>query len=415
MTPSRHIGVVRGAVALVASVLVSSVGAGTAFAAVGTAPSATTGQVTSVRPTVADVAGTVNPNGSATTWYFQYGPSTNATYGSTTAVMAAGSARADADVTASLTGLAPATSYHYRIVASSGAGTTVGGNGIFNTSAAPTVVSGAATDLTASSATLNGVVNPEGLATRWYFRYGLTTAYGSKTATKSIAASPNDSQVSSAITDLAPQQTYHFRLEATSRAGTAIGVDFTLVTGLSVTLNTSESTVVYGGFVPLSGTVASGLPGQRVTVESEGFAQTAFSGVAVVTTGTSGVWSYAAQPTARTTYKAVANGGSSSPLVVGVRPAVSLSLSASGMITTRVIGSVSFAAHVLQLQRLSGGLWVTWKHVSLNAQAKVTFATSLPTGRTEIRMAIAPFVTGVDQAAPGYLAGFSHAVSYRLS
>jgi hypothetical protein len=117
-------------------------------------------------------------------------------------------------------------------------------------------------------------------------------------------------------------------------------------------------------------------------------------------------------PSARTTYEAVANGGTSSPVVVSVRPAVYVTLVSGGRITTHVTAGISFANHVLQLQRLSEGNWVQWKQVRLNSNAKVTFSTSLPVGRTSIRMAIGPFVLGIDQAAPGYLSGFSRSVTY---
>src|SRR5213078_592347 len=45
------------------------------------APTVSTGGVTGIRTSSATVAGTVNPNGAATTWWFQYGSSTS--YGST--------------------------------------------------------------------------------------------------------------------------------------------------------------------------------------------------------------------------------------------------------------------------------------------------------------------------------------------
>jgi hypothetical protein len=376
-------------------------------------PTATTGSVTSVRPTSAVVNGTVNPNGTATKWNFEYGLSTSTSYGSQTPMSSASSGTADMQVSGSLTGLAPATSYRYRIVATSSAGTKDGEDGIFNTSAAPVVVTGAATGLTASSATLKGIVNPEALATSWYFEYGPTTSYGSKTPARSLAASPNNTNISAAISNLAPKTTFHYRLVATSSAGTSLGVDFALTTGLSVTLNSSASAFVYGGSVILSGTVADGRAGDHVAVMSEQFNQTGFSGIAAITTGNGGTWSYSASPTVRTTFKSTANGGTSSPIVVSVTPAVSLTLLSGGRLSTRVVGAVSFASHVLQLQRLSNGLWVTWKHVRLDGNARAIFSTSLPRGRTEIRMAIGPFVPGVDQAAPGYLAGFSRALSYR--
>ncbi len=85
---------------------------------------------------------------------------------------------------------------------------------------------------------------------------------------------------------------------------------------------------------------------------------------------------------------------------------------AGGRITTHVTTAVSFADHVLQLQRSSQGNWVQWKQVRLKPNAKVTFSTSLPVGRTSIRMAIGPFVLGIDQSAPGCLSGFSRSVVY---
>ena len=358
------------------------------------------------------VHGDVNPNGATTTWHFEDGLSTSTTYGAKTAGRDAGNGTTAVAVARTLTGLSPATSYRYRLVGSNSVGATFGVDGIFNTSAAPSVVTGAASHLTATAGTLNAVINPQALATNWYFEYGTTTKYGSKTPTNTLAASPNSANVSAGISGLVATTTYHFRVVATSTAGTTVGADATLITGLPVTLNASLSTVIYGGFVTLSGAVASGRSGIHVTIESQAYAQPAFTGLASVTTGAGGVWSYPAQPTMFTTYKAIAAGGTSSPIIVSVRPAVSLRTVAAGRLSTQVVGAVSFASHILQLQRLSKGLWVTWKSVLLNRSAKATFSTSLPVGHTAIRMAIGPLVLGVNQAATGYLAGFSSSVNY---
>ncbi|HUY07033.1 MAG TPA: hypothetical protein VMU99_07235 [Acidimicrobiales bacterium] len=392
--------------------LTLSVGAGVAMAAT-SPPKVSTGSVASMMPTFADVNGTVNPNGAATSWYFEYGLSTAVGYASKTAAKSAGSGTTDVSVTGTLTGLSPATSYNYRIVAVNSRGTTVGGVGIFNTSAAPAVVTGAASSITASSAKLNGIVNPEALSTSWYFQYGSTTAYGSSTLTKQVATDSGDTIVSIGIAHLAAKSTYHYRVVAKSSAGTSYGTDMMLTTGLSMTMNASVPSVIYGGFATLSGAVATGKSGVHVTVMSEAFDQTAFSGIADVTTGNGGAWSFSAQPTVRTTFKAQTSSGSSSPVMIGVSPRVYLNVVSGGRLSTRVVGAISFAGHVLQLQRLSRGLWVTWKHVRLNGSAKAVFSTSLPKGSTTIRMAIGPFVPGINQAAAGYLAGFSRTVQYR--
>lgn len=377
------------------------------------APTVTTTQASGVHPTSATANGVVNPNGTATNWYIQYGLSTNAAYGSQTASKSAGSGTNGTKVAASLVGLTPASSYHYRVVASSSAGTTYGGDSTFNTSAGPVVVTIAASHVTSSSAFLNAVVNPEGLTTTWYFQFGLTATYGSRTAKGTLAAGPNDVSVTSAVANLTVQATYHFRIVASNSAGVTHGADLVVVTGEPITLTASPATVTYGQYVTLSGRLDSGLSGQAVTLMSERFDETAFSGLATTTTSGNGVWSYMTKPTARTTYKAIVSAGPSSPVVVSVRPTVSLNVSSTNQLSTRVVGAISFGFHILQLQRLSLGTWVTWKSVRLNASGRATFATSLPKGRTTIRMAIGPFVVGIDQAAPGYLAGISRTLIYK--
>jgi hypothetical protein len=67
--------------------------------------------------------GTVNPDGHPTSWYFQYG--TTAAYTARTAVRAAGDGQTAVAVSAPVTGLAPGTVYHFRLVMHSADGTVV--------------------------------------------------------------------------------------------------------------------------------------------------------------------------------------------------------------------------------------------------------------------------------------------------
>lgn len=101
-------------------------------------PNATTGAATSVGSTTATLNGTVNPSGSSTTYYFEYG--TTDSYGSTTSSEGAGSATSTVAETASLTGLSANTTYDFQLVAKNSGGTTDGGNSTFTTSPAPTWV-----------------------------------------------------------------------------------------------------------------------------------------------------------------------------------------------------------------------------------------------------------------------------------
>jgi phosphodiesterase/alkaline phosphatase D-like protein len=95
-------------------------GADVTFRTTGTPPApapkpiATTGSaVTSISG--ATVNGTVNPQGRATTYYFQFGETT--AYGSQTAPQSAGAGTTPVSVSAALSGLRTDTTYHYRLVA----------------------------------------------------------------------------------------------------------------------------------------------------------------------------------------------------------------------------------------------------------------------------------------------------------
>lgn len=98
-------------------------------------PTATTGSASSITQTGATLSGTVNPNGAATTCTFEYGTTT--AYGSSAPCSAAvGSGTSGVAVSASVTGLAAGTTYHFRVVARNAGGTTNGADQTFTTDAA---------------------------------------------------------------------------------------------------------------------------------------------------------------------------------------------------------------------------------------------------------------------------------------
>jgi hypothetical protein len=82
---------------------------------------ATTGAASNVAQSTASLNGTVNPRGSATVYLFEYGPTTS--YGGVTALTPVGSGTKAVKVTVPIGGLAPATTYHYRLFVSSPTGT----------------------------------------------------------------------------------------------------------------------------------------------------------------------------------------------------------------------------------------------------------------------------------------------------
>ena len=130
---------------------------GAAFAA---APMATTGPTTVVGSTTATVTGTVDPGAQSTNWHVEYGTSTG--YGTSTSAKSAGSGSSSVAISAGLTGLKVGTTYHYRVVATNGAGTSHGTDAVFTTTVPPDVTTGTASSITATAATLNGTVDPNG-------------------------------------------------------------------------------------------------------------------------------------------------------------------------------------------------------------------------------------------------------------
>lgn len=110
----------------------SSTGADHSFTTTGFQPAAVvTGAAIGVSQTAATPTGTVNPEGTATTWVVQYGL-TDA-YGYETFPQQLSAVNQALPVTGALVGLAPATLFHYRIVAYHGTTASVGADQTFFT------------------------------------------------------------------------------------------------------------------------------------------------------------------------------------------------------------------------------------------------------------------------------------------
>jgi hypothetical protein len=132
-----------------------------------TKPNVSTGGASRITQTSVTLTGKVNPNGARTTYFFQYG--TSVVYGATTGPTDAGSGTTAKTATADITGLAPFTKYHYRLVAQNEKGTTFGGDRTFTTKKQPLGFSLAANPNPATwgtGATLSGQLTGTGNAGR---------------------------------------------------------------------------------------------------------------------------------------------------------------------------------------------------------------------------------------------------------
>lgn len=192
-------------------------------------PVASTGSASGVGQDAATVAGTVTPAGQTTTYYFEYGPTAN--YGFETAAQNGGAGTTPEQVTAAITQLASSTTYHYRLVSVSAGGTALGADQTFKTTTPPVISTGGASSVRTTSAVLNGVVNPEGQATTYYFQYGTSGSYGAETPPSGAGSGTANVYVHFRVTDLTSNTTYHYRLVAQSAGGVSYGADKTVTIG----------------------------------------------------------------------------------------------------------------------------------------------------------------------------------------
>jgi DNA-binding beta-propeller fold protein YncE len=205
-------------------------------------PLASTGAASAITQTAANLAGTVTPGStgpnSDTTWRFQYGIDTGYTGGSVPATAGdAGVGTSAVPVSTALAGLAPNTTYHYRLVASN-----ANHDPAANPAAAPQLADGAdhtfttppaeplldqPSSLTETTLTLDGAVSPDGHDLHYSFQYGPTSGYGQSSPTEDAGEGANLTVVGVNLASLTPGVTYHYRLVVIGAGGENYSSDST--------------------------------------------------------------------------------------------------------------------------------------------------------------------------------------------
>jgi hypothetical protein len=232
-------------------------------------PTVTTEPATALSAYQATLNAVVNPNGPEATYHFELGtteaygrnipsPEGKIGYGST-----------PVSVSTQAASLTPNTTYHYRVVAANSSGTSRGADHTFTTPWPPpeTKINGV-DQIGPTIATLHGEVKAEyGAPRTWYFEYGLTTSYGSKTAEVKETSNTSWFAVSGGATGLAPKTLYHYRLTASTNGGTSHSADATFTTSASPQAVTEQPYGITAAEATLFGRVNPG--GHETTYQFE--------------------------------------------------------------------------------------------------------------------------------------------------
>ncbi len=195
-----------------------------------TAPTTSTAAASNITSTTATLNGHITSDGGAaiTARGFVYADSnTDLTImGATNVVVSGTTGTFDEDIT----GLIENTTYYYQTYATNSVGTTYGGEQSFTASApvAPAATTTAATDITATRATLNGHITSDGGATitERGFVYAATSNTGliiGTTGVANVVVSGTTGTFNSVITSLTAGTKYYYKAYATNSVDTTYG------------------------------------------------------------------------------------------------------------------------------------------------------------------------------------------------
>jgi len=107
------------------------------------------------------------------------------------------------------------------------------------------------TSVASDSAVLNGIINPKGIDTTYYFQYGTSTSYGSTTSSTTLGAGTIATSVNTLISGLTPNSTYYYRLVATNDGG----ISYSAGKSFSTTILYVEPSGSCGGKTPCYATI----------------------------------------------------------------------------------------------------------------------------------------------------------------
>jgi hypothetical protein len=174
----------------------------------------------------------------------------------------------------------------------------------------------------------------------------------------------------------------------------------------TLTLAPASFRVLYGHSLTLNGRLVNGTAGEHIAIIARPYGHSS-GRVANVVTGPKGRFSIRVVPRIQTTYQArLGTAQSSTPITVGVAPAITVKEIGGGVLTAHVSATPTLRGRMVELQRLTAGTWQTVAKRPLNARSTAKFTLAL--SHSTIRVAMS-----VNQAGAGYLGSFTHPFLYR--
>jgi hypothetical protein len=140
---------------------------------------------------------------------------------------------------------------------------------------APATSTTGASSVTSSGARLAGTVNPRGQATTYYFEYGTTRSYGSRTPVRPAGSGTIARRVTATVGGLAPRTRYHFRLVAGNATGVNSGVNRSFRTRFRLQIAATRNPVTFGSASAITGRLdGNGNAGRQVALQQRQFPYT---------------------------------------------------------------------------------------------------------------------------------------------
>jgi phosphodiesterase/alkaline phosphatase D-like protein len=172
--------------------------------------------------------GVVNPSGAQTSYWYEYGETQN--LGKVAGTQLLGGGYANHSAPTLVTGLKANTIYYFRINAQNSYGQVSGGILNFKTNTdvavphlSPSIATNSISNISATTATVHGSINPNSSATNYWVEYGININLSNTTTIQTLGSNAANTSVAIDLLNLNPNTRYYYRINAQNEFGITNG------------------------------------------------------------------------------------------------------------------------------------------------------------------------------------------------